>query len=71
MPIIQAPLERWMPRIEAILNAEGVPVPKKQLLKEALEGSAGDNRQFLGDLQRYVEEIEAVRTETPQQVSLR
>ena len=62
LPMVQASLERWMPRIKAILDAEGVPTPKDQLLKEILKNSGGDNRQFLADLQRYVEEIGEART---------
>lgn len=61
LPLVQASLERWRPRIRAILDAEGVPVPKDRLLREMLENSGGDNRQFLADLQRYVEEIKSVQ----------
>jgi len=61
LPFIQASLERWMPRIKTILDAEGVPTPKDQLLKQIFNNSGGDNRRFLGDLQRYVDEIKSVQ----------
>ena len=64
LPLVQASLERWMPRIETIFDAEGVPTPESQVLKVILENSGGDNRRFLADLQRYVEEIKSVQTET-------
>ena len=64
LQMLQPPLERWLPRIKIILNAESVPVPKERLLREMLGNSGGDNRQFLADLQRYVEEIKSVQTET-------
>jgi replication-associated recombination protein RarA len=53
--IIQAPLKRWMPRIEAIFAAEGVSLPPNEVLQKVLENSKGDNRQFLADLQRICE----------------
>jgi DNA polymerase III delta prime subunit len=53
--IVQASLERWMSRIEAIFAAEGVPVPGNRALQKLLDDSKGDNRQFLSDLQRVCE----------------
>ena len=60
LPINQPPLERWMLRVKAILDAEGVPIPKKAVLAKMLENSRGDNREFLSDLQRYVEIAKSV-----------
>jgi DNA polymerase III delta prime subunit len=53
--IVQASLERWMPRIKAICAAEGVPLPGNQALQKLLDDSKGDNRQFLSDLQSVCE----------------
>jgi replication-associated recombination protein RarA len=52
-----APLDRWKPRIEKILDAEGVPVPDDEALEEMLKVSKGDHRQFLYELQRYTEDV--------------
>jgi replication factor C subunit 2/4 len=64
LQLLQAPIERWIPRIRTILDAERIPIPKDRLLGKMLENSGGDNRQFLEDLQRYVEEFKTVQTET-------
>jgi len=65
LQIVQPPLERWMPRIVAILNAEGASVPKDQSLMEMLQDSGGDNRQFLTNLQLYVEELGGAPAQAP------
>ena len=52
-----APLDRWKPRIEKILEAEGVPVPDDKELENMLNLSKGGHRQFLSELQRYTEDV--------------
>ena len=64
LQMAQAPLERWLPRIRSILDAENVPIPKRHMLQEMLDGSGGDNREFLADLQLYVEGVQAAKFET-------
>ena len=61
--IVPAPLHRWKPRIEHILDAEGVPVPEDEVLEDMLKLSKGDHRQFLSELQRYTEDVQQVAAE--------
>ena len=55
--IAPAPLDRWKPRVEHILDAEGIPVPEDEALEDMLKLSKGDHRQFLSELQRYTEDM--------------
>jgi DNA polymerase III delta prime subunit len=58
-------LNDWLPRINYILKAENVPVPTSQALGNMLANSHGDNRQFLSDLERYVNRVRAATPPPP------